>query len=99
MGVVKFCLRILSEVLGLDIEKVKIDNVCAAASKGDLKVLRFILDDMPREEVMRMVSAKTNGMTPLVLSCDNGHQEVVEYLLNKCEPLWSRQAQLTSTGR
>ena len=30
------------------------------------------------------MSAKTNGATPLVLSCRNGHQEVVEYLVDKC---------------
>ena len=98
MGVVKFCLSILSEVFGLDIEKGKIDNVCAAASKGDLKVLKFILDDMPREEVMRMVSAKTNGTTPLVLSCANGHQEVVEYLLNKCSASVEQTGTVTFQG-
>ena len=32
----------------------------------------------------RLVSAKTNGATPLVLSCRNGHHEVVEYLVDKC---------------
>ena len=31
-----------------------------------------------------MVSAKTNGATPLVLSCRNGHHDVVEYLVDKC---------------
>ena len=30
------------------------------------------------------MSAKTNGATPLVLSCRNGHHEVVEYLVDKC---------------
>ena len=42
------------------------------------------MDHRPREEVSRLVSAKTNGATPLVLSCRNGHQEVVEYLVDKC---------------
>ena len=32
----------------------------------------------------RLVSAKTNGATPLVLSCRNGHHDVVEYLVDKC---------------
>jgi len=31
-----------------------------------------------------LVSAKTNGATPLVLACRNGHREVVEYLVEKC---------------
>ena len=60
MGVVKFCLSILSEVFRLGSEKGKIVkssvNVCYAARIGDLKELKLILDDMPREEVMRMVS-------------------------------------------
>ena len=30
------------------------------------------------------MSAKTNGATPLVLSCRNGHHDVVEYLVDKC---------------
>ena len=32
----------------------------------------------------KLVAAKTNGATPLVLSCRNGHQEVVEYLVDRC---------------
>jgi hypothetical protein len=29
------------------------------------------------------VTAKTNGATPLVLSCRNGHHEVVQYLVDR----------------
>ena len=32
----------------------------------------------------QLVSARTNGATPLVLSCRNGHREVVEYLVARC---------------
>lgn len=45
---------------------------------------QVFLDHRPREEVQRLVAAKTNGATPLVLSCRNGHHEVVEYLVDRC---------------
>ena len=47
-------------------------------------MFQVFLDHRPREEVTRLVSAKTNGATPLVLSCRNGHHDVVEYLVDKC---------------
>ena len=46
--------------------------------------LKVFLDHRPREEVSRLVSAKTNGATPLILSSRNGHLDVVEYLVDKC---------------
>jgi len=55
-----------------------------AARDGKLRRLKVFLDHRPREEVTRLVSAKTNGATPLVLSCRNGHHDVVEYLVDKC---------------
>merc|ERR1712226_1351894 len=55
-----------------------------AARDGKLRRLKVFLDHRPREEVSRLVSAKTNGATPLVLSCRNGHHDVVEYLVDKC---------------
>ena len=45
--------------------------------------LKVFLDHRPREEVSRLVSAKTNGATPLILSCRNGHHDVVRTLLSK----------------
>ena len=60
------------------------DLVFNAARDGNLRRLKVILDHMPREEASRLVSVKTNGVTPLVMSCRNGHQEVVEYLVDKC---------------
>ena len=46
--------------------------------------LQVFLEHRPRDEIVQLVSAKTNGATPLVLSCRNGHREVVEYLLERC---------------
>ena len=34
---------------------------------------QVFLDHRPREEVQRLVAAKTNGATPLVLSCRSHH--------------------------
>ena len=42
------------------------------------------MDHRPRQEVHQLVSAQTNGATPLVLSCRNGHKDVVEYLVERC---------------
>ena len=60
------------------------DVVFIAARDGNLRRLKDFLDHLPREEVSRLVSANTNGATPLVVSCLNGHGEVVEYLVDKC---------------
>ena len=46
--------------------------------------LQVFLDHRPRDEVHQLVSARTNGATPLVLSCRNGHKDVVEYLVERC---------------
>jgi ankyrin repeat protein len=31
-----------------------------------------------------LVAAKTNGATPLVMACRNGHFDVAEYLIEHC---------------
>ena len=36
-------------------------------------------------EISILVSSKVNGATPLVISCRNGHSEIVEYLLTWCQ--------------
>merc|ERR1719511_402005 len=65
---------------GLEFKNV----VFNAARDGKLRRLKVFLDHRPREEVSRLVSAKTSGATPLVLSCRNGHHDVVEYLVDRC---------------
>jgi hypothetical protein len=32
-----------------------------------------------------LVTAKTNGATPLVMACRNGHYDVAEYLIEHCK--------------
>ena len=67
--------------------------VFTASHEGRLKHLRDILDVLPQWEVSRLLLEKgeirssfdkLDLMTPLMVSCWNGHQEVVEYLMNKC---------------
>ncbi|KAK9752173.1 Ankyrin repeats (3 copies) [Popillia japonica] len=38
-----------------------------------------------KDEVSMLVAAKTSGATPLVIACRNGHYEVAEYLIEKCQ--------------
>lgn len=37
-----------------------------------------------KDEVSMLVAAKTSGATPLVIACRNGHYDVAEYLIEKC---------------
>lgn len=41
------------------------------------------LHGRPPAEIEMLVSAKTNGATPLVVASRNGHYDSVYYLLNK----------------
>ena len=58
--------------------------VSLAARNGNLKDLKVLLDNLPQEQVVRLVSTKIDGLTPLVISCKYGHLRVVEYLVDKC---------------
>lgn len=42
------------------------------------------LDHRARNEVALLVSARTNGATPMLMACRNGHLDVVEYLVERC---------------
>ena len=61
-------------------------NISQAARDGNLQMLKNELDPMPQEDVLRRLvsDVETDGSTPLVLSCRNGHKDVAEYLLKKC---------------
>jgi len=69
-----------------------------AARDGKLRRLKVFLDHRPKEEVCKLVAAKTNGATPLVLSCRNGHQEVVEYLVDRCSASVEQAGSVTFDG-
>jgi len=69
-----------------------------AARDGKLRRLKVFLDHRPKEEVAKLVTAKTNGATPLVLSCRNGHHEVVQYLVDRCEANVEQAGSVTFDG-
>ncbi|XP_069985707.1 protein fem-1 homolog C isoform X1 [Penaeus vannamei] len=60
------------------------NGVFNAARDGNLRRLKMLLDHRSRSEVARMVSARTNGATPLVMASKNGHLSCVEYLVERC---------------
>lgn len=55
-----------------------------AARDNNLAQLKATLYNKSSVEVGSLISAKVNGATPLVISCRNGHYDIVEYLLTKC---------------
>ncbi|XP_043204880.1 protein fem-1 homolog C-like isoform X1 [Amphibalanus amphitrite] len=61
-----------------------INVVFNAARDGKLRRLKVFLDRRPKDEVKLLVSTRTNGATPLVMACRNGHRDVAEYLLDRC---------------
>jgi len=69
-----------------------------AARDGKLRRLKVFLDHRPRHEVHQLVSARTNGATPLVLSCRNGHKDVVEYLTERCNADVEQPGSVTFDG-
>lgn len=69
-----------------------------AARDGKLRRLKVFLDHRPRDEVRQLVSARTNGATPLVLSCRNGHKDVVEYLVERCNADVEQPGSVTFDG-
>lgn len=69
-----------------------------AARDGKLRRLKVFLDHRPKDEVRQLVSARTNGATPLVLSCRNGHKEVVAYLIDRCDADVEQPGSVTFDG-
>lgn len=64
------------------------NGVFNAARDGNLRRLKLLfqmlLDHRSRSEASRMVCARTNGATPLVMAAKNGHLACVEYLVERC---------------
>uniref|UniRef100_A0A1B6E6C9 Uncharacterized protein n=1 Tax=Clastoptera arizonana TaxID=38151 RepID=A0A1B6E6C9_9HEMI len=56
-----------------------------AARDGKIRRLKVFLDHRSADEILMLVGAKTNGATPLVMACRNGHHNVVEYLVDRCK--------------
>ena len=68
------------------------------AITGNLKRLKALLDQQSRAKVIRLISASTNGVTPLIISCKFGHKYVVKYLLEHCNADVNHTATITMYG-
>ena len=59
--------------------------IYSAAREGKVARLRLFLDHRTPEQMSELVHAKTDGATPLIAACRNGHHPVVEYLIETCK--------------
>ena len=59
---------------------------------------QVFLDHRPRDEVALLVSTRTNGATPMLMACRNGHLEVVEYLYERCDADIEQPGSVTFDG-
>ena len=50
-----------------------------------MPLAQVFLDHRPKNEVALLVSARTNGATPMLMACRHGHLDVVEYLFERCD--------------
>ena len=56
-------------------------EVYEAAYIGDIQSLTSQLQGRPQEEMKQVVEATTDGETPLIRACLNGHMKAVRYLV------------------
>ena len=59
-------------------------SIFNAARDGKLSRLKSHLDPKNLEDRCKLVAAKTNGATPLIVACRNGHLDIVKYLSDEC---------------
>ncbi|ELU05424.1 hypothetical protein CAPTEDRAFT_205477, partial [Capitella teleta] len=64
--------------------KLKTD-IYNAAKEGKVQHLKHYLEDRPLDDIEDLVEGKTNGATPLIAACRNGHKTTSEYLVEKCK--------------
>ncbi|XP_018905041.1 protein fem-1 homolog CG6966 isoform X2 [Bemisia tabaci] len=60
--------------------------------------MQALLAEEPPESVSQVVSCKTEGKTPLVMACRNGHLGVVEYLVDRCNADIEQSGQVVFDG-
>lgn len=60
------------------------NEIYNAARDGKLHRLRIFLEPRSKEEIAKLVQSKTNGATPLIAACRNGHRSASEFLIEKC---------------
>ncbi|CAG0914333.1 unnamed protein product [Notodromas monacha] len=61
-------------------------------------VLQNLLDRLAAPVVKNLVVARTDGATPLVVACRNGHFDVAQYLLDKCNADLEQTGSVTFDG-
>ncbi|CAE1151750.1 Protein fem-1 homolog B,Protein fem-1 homolog A,Protein fem-1 homolog CG6966,Protein fem-1 homolog C,Protein fem-1 homolog A-B,Protein fem-1 homolog A-A [Acanthosepion pharaonis] len=59
-------------------------SIYNAARDGKLSRLKSHLDPKTLEDRCKLVATKTNGATPLIVACRNGHLDIVKYLSDEC---------------
>ncbi|XP_018320025.1 protein fem-1 homolog CG6966 [Agrilus planipennis] len=74
-------------------------SVFYAARDGNLERLKFFLhNNKSKEEISMLVGTKTQGATPLVIACRNGHYEVVQFLIEHCNADIEQTGSVTFDG-
>lgn len=59
-------------------------EVYNAAKEGKVQNLKIYLESRSKEEIRKIVESKSNGATPLIAACRNGHKSASEFLVEKC---------------
>ncbi|XP_053671645.1 protein fem-1 homolog CG6966 isoform X2 [Anopheles nili] len=61
-----------------------VENVFNAARTGNLAAMKKWTSRSMANDLRTLVTMKTNGVTPLLIACRNGHFDVVQYLIKRC---------------
>ncbi|XP_061505715.1 protein fem-1 homolog CG6966 isoform X2 [Anopheles gambiae] len=61
-----------------------VESVFNAARTGNLAALKKWTSRLMPNDLKTLVTMKTNGVTPLLIACRNGHFDVVQYLIKRC---------------
>ncbi|XP_054711624.1 protein fem-1 homolog C-like [Uloborus diversus] len=73
-------------------------SVYNAAADGDLDQLKKYLDGKTSSEIEDIICSLTNGATPLVIACRNGHFDVAHYLIMDCHAVVDQVGAVTFDG-
>jgi ankyrin repeat protein len=58
-------------------------QIYAACRDGDMVRLRAFVESQSKDKIGELVNHLTNGATPLIMACRNGHAAVVTFLVNR----------------